>query len=179
MKEVERYLEEIEGYFEKNISFNIENPLALKVENINESIEEIALKVEKIKVTEEEFRKTLINEYKLKERIRKEREKKVVLSLISILDNVEYFFKEEKDLNKRRVSLIKKLIKRELGNANIRSISKVGELYNEEYHMCIGYLEKMDKEDKEILEVIREGYIYRGHLVRQAEVIINNRGREE
>lgn len=179
MKEVERYLEEIEGYFEKNISFNRENPLVKKVENINENIEGIALKVENIKVTEEEFRKTLINEYKLKERIRKDREKKIVLSLISILDNVDCFLKEEKDLNERRVSLIKKLIKRELENANIRSISKVGELYNEEYHMCIGYLEKNDKEDKEILEVIREGYIYRGNLVRQAEVIINNRGREE
>lgn len=178
MKSIDRYLEEIEKYFENDLEITEESQLFKNVEDINKDINNISIKLKKIESNEENFKKSLINEYKLKNRIIREREKKIVGSLINIMDNIEEFLKEE-SLNKKKATLINKIIKREFENINLRKTSKVGELYNEEYHMCIGYEKDLDKEEGQILEVIRQGYIYRNNIVRQAEVIINNKKGEE
>ena len=52
-------------------------------------------------------------------------------------------------------------------------IPAVGLLFNENYHDCVDIKNNPEKEDFEVLEVLRKGYVYKGKVIRAAEVIIN------
>lgn len=72
-----------------------------------------------------------------------------------------------------------KIINRELENMKVKRTGEKGELFNENYHECIGYRRETEMCNNEILRVIKHGYLYKDKVFRYAKVIIVNNNLEE
>ena len=55
---------------------------------------------------------------------------------------------------------------------NIEIIDSVGEIFNENYHDCIESVEDLGKDNLEVVEEIKAGFKYKGHVVRAAKVVV-------
>lgn len=66
-----------------------------------------------------------------------------------------------------------KAIKKYMLELELLEIPTVGLLFNENYHDCVDIKNDSEKDDFEVLEVLRKGYVYKGKVIRAAEVIIN------
>lgn len=121
-----------------------------------------------------------LEELKLKNRILLNRENKIFMGIINILDSIDWIFKLDGELYNisSSMKLTKKLIKRELDKMSISELANEGELYNDEHQICIDYRVKLGHDDNEIYEVIKKGYGIGDKVLRQAEVIVidNKRG---
>lgn len=196
-KEIREYIEEStkSDKIDENIVENIN--IYNSINNIKECIEDLSVKEEGTfklidkytknnvslvnKLSELETYSRIIDELKLNERIQKDRENKFMTSLINILDGVDWvleknvFIKEEAN---KSIKTTKKLIKKELSSMNIMSTAKVGDIYDEENHICLGYKRELGYTYNQISDVIKQGYKYKGKILRQAEVIVVNNNME-
>ena len=100
----------------------------------------------------------------------KKTEKLFLKNIIKILDELERL-KEYGDTsgNERNFKAIKKYML----ELELLEIPTVGLLFNENYHDCVDIKNDSEKDDFEVLEVLRKGYVYKGKVIRAAEVIIN------
>ena len=119
-----------------------------------------------------------VSQLQLQVRIEKDKEKSLVRSLVNILDSLEWLlngnFSVLNEELKQPISSTKKIIKRELENIGVVNTPNLGDLYNENFHICIGYKEDIDYLDNQISEIIKSGYIFEGEVLRLAEVIVVN-----
>lgn len=119
-----------------------------------------------------------VSQLQLQVRIEKDKEKSLIRSLVNILDSLEWLlngnFSVLNEELKQPISSTKKIIKRELENIGVVNTPILGDLYNENFHICIGYKEDIDYLDNQISEIIKSGYIFEGEVLRLAEVIVVN-----
>lgn len=107
----------------------------------------------------------------------KKTEKLFLKNIIKILDELERL-KEYGDTsgNEKLSKTLErnfKAIKKYMLELELLEIPTVGLLFNENYHDCVDIKNDSEKEDFEVLEVLRKGYVYKGKVIRAAEVIIN------
>ena len=107
----------------------------------------------------------------------KKTEKLFLKNIIKILDELERL-KEYGDTsgNEKLSKTLErnfKAIKKYMLELELLEISTVGLLFNENYHDCVDIKNDSEKDDFEVLEVLRKGYVYKGKVIRAAEVIIN------
>ena len=107
----------------------------------------------------------------------KKTEKLFLKNIIRILDELERL-KEYGDTsgNEKLSKTLErnfKAIKKYMLELEILEIPTVGLLFNENYHDCVDIKNDSEKDDFEVLEVLRKGYVYKGKVIRAAEVIIN------
>ena len=107
----------------------------------------------------------------------KKTEKLFLTNIIRILDELERL-KEYGDTsgNEKLSKTLErnfKAIKKHMLELELLEIPAVGLLFNENYHDCVDIKNNPEKEDFEVLEVLRKGYVYKGKVIRAAEVIIN------
>ncbi len=107
----------------------------------------------------------------------KKTEKLFLRNIIKILDELERL-KEYGDTsgNEKLSKTLErnfKAIKKYMLELELLEIPTVGLLFNENYHDCVDIKNDSEKEDFEVLEVLRKGYVYKGKVIRAAEVIIN------
>lgn len=112
------------------------------------------------------------------------REKSFLKAILKILDSIEWFQKIIKVFSNSSVEkslfTTNKVIKKELLNMDIIQIDTIGESFNDKVHNCIEVVEDEKRNNNEIIDVVKNGYIYRGEVVRVAEVIVvKNKGGEE
>ena len=89
------------------------------------------------------------------------------------IDNV-YKFAEKVNNNEftNNLSIIKRIIRKEMGEIELIEIKSLGEFFNPEVHKCIGVEKDRTKEKDQIISVIENGYMLRGKVIRPASVII-------
>ena len=107
----------------------------------------------------------------------KKTEKLFLKNIIKILDELERL-KEYGDTsgNEKLSKTLErnfKAIKKYMLELELLEIPTVGLLFNENYHDCVDIKNDSEKDDFEVLEVLRKGYVYKGKVIRAAEVIIN------
>lgn len=144
--------------------------------------------VNKIKKEKEDLYKKKILELEneklqLNNRIRilEEEENNFIKKLINIMDEIyrmKYYADNcGNDKLKDTVARNLKSIKKELADMNISIIPSLDEEFNEDYHDCIDIREDLNKENMKIVEEIKAGFIYKGKVIRPAEVVvIKNKG---
>lgn len=119
-----------------------------------------------------------IQDLKLRERIQLDRENNMISGLINILDSISWLLENSmiytNDDLKGSIDTTRKLIKRELEKIKIVEIASVGDLYNEDNHICIAYKKDNNLMDNQITEIIKDGYRFKDKIIRQAEVIVVN-----
>lgn len=119
-----------------------------------------------------------IQDLKLRERIQLDRENNMIAGLINILDSISWLLETSMIFTneglKGSIDTTKKLIKRELEKIKIVEIASIGDLYNEDNHICIAYKKDNNLMDNQITEIIKNGYRFKDKIVRQAEVIVVN-----
>lgn len=104
-------------------------------------------------------------------------EKLFLKNIIKILDELERL-KEYGDTsgNEKLSKTLErnfKAIKKYMLELELLEIPTVGLLFNENYHDCVDIKNDSEKDDFEVLEVLRKGYVYKEKVIRAAEVIIN------
>ena len=106
----------------------------------------------------------------------KDRESKFQKALIKILDSIEWINKYIKVFTnnsvENTVNTSMKVINKELSGIQINIIGKVGELFDESIHNCIDVVKDETKVEYEIIEVIKKGYMFKGQVLRPAQVIV-------
>ena len=107
----------------------------------------------------------------------KKTEKLFLKNIIRILDELERL-KEYGDTsgNEKLSKTLErnfKAIKKYMLELELLEIPTVGLLFNENYRDCVDIKNDSEKDDFEVLEVLRKGYVYKGKVIRAAEVIIN------
>ena len=157
--EEDRGLKEIKNSIKK---------IAIQNENMNqgyiEEVYKIASSLEGIttyiskKSEEEELRSKRINkELEI-------REKRLVKSIISIVDNIKYIYEAMNNLLNT--------VKRAMVNVDILLIDGKETFFDESLHECVSTIWNDERKDYEINEVLKFGYIYKGKVERTAQVVV-------
>ncbi|HHD2767714.1 TPA: nucleotide exchange factor GrpE [Clostridium perfringens] len=154
--------------------------IAIQNENINqdyiEEIYRIANSIEGItsyinqKSEEEELRSKRINkELEI-------REKRFVKSLINIIDNIKYIYdfslKSNNDMLVEAMNSLFNIVKKIMINVDILIIDGKETFFDESLHECVSTIWDNNREDYEITEVLKLGYIYKGKVERVAQVVV-------
>lgn len=154
--------------------------IAIQNENINqdyiEEIYRIANSLEGItsyinqKSEEEELRSKRINkELEI-------REKRFVKSLINIIDNIKYIYdfslKSNNDMLVGAMNSLFNIVKKIMINVDIFIIDGKETFFDESLHECVSTIWDNNREDYEITEVLKLGYIYKGKVERVAQVVV-------
>lgn len=154
--------------------------LAIQNENINQDYMEEIYKISsgleninnfiKEKVDEEENRSKRIK------RDLEIREKRFLKSLISILDNIKYIYdfsiKSENEVLNEAMARLFNIVKKTIINVDILVIDEKETLFDENLHECVGTIWDENRQDYEITEVLKLGYIYKGKVEREAQVVV-------
>lgn len=176
MYKIDRYIEE---YIDKLVETK---PLLLSGHNVVEEMCSEIKKINDISVKIDNYSSN-IDDMKLKERIAKDRQEKLIFSLINILDGIDWYIEtslvfSNESVNKS-VLATKQIIKRELESIKLTSTPNIGDLFNENYHFCAGNKSDSNFADNQIVEVIKKGYIYNDKVFREAEVIVVKNNMED
>ncbi|MGG5460274.1 nucleotide exchange factor GrpE [Clostridium sp. B9] len=154
--------------------------LAIQNENINQDymdeIYKISLGLESInnyikeKTDEDEKRnKRISRELEI-------REKRFVKSIISILDNIKYIYdfslKSNNEVLNEAMLRLFNIVKKTIINVDILIIDGKENFFDENLHECVGTIWDKDRQDYEITEVLKLGYIYKGKVEREAQVVV-------
>lgn len=157
--------------FEKEIEFYLEN------KSNNTIIAQMIDNSERNKLLDEIDRKeNEIEKLKLDIRIQKDREKNIINALISVLDSIQWFSKIAGPLGNDAIATTinktKKKIKNSIITIGLLEINEENDVFNCSLHNCIDIKEDETKDSNLIDEVIRSGYIYKGEVIRAADVIV-------
>lgn len=130
---------------------------------------------EKIDILEKENLeyRNIIKEYEKEERnfIKK------TMDIIDEINKLKYYIDNNgSDKLKNTLSKNMKYIKKQLLDMNIEVIDCVGEIFNENYHNCVEVVEDLEKNNFEVVEEIKAGFKYKGHVVRAANVVVVENG---
>lgn len=154
--------------------------LAIQNQNINQDymdeIYKISLGLESInnyikeKTDEDEKRnKRISRELEI-------REKRFVKSIISILDNIKYIYdfslKSNNEVLNEAMLRLFNIVKKTIINVDILIIDGKENFFDENLHECVGTIWDKDRQDYEITEVLKLGYIYKGKVEREAQVVV-------
>ncbi len=103
-------------------------------------------------------------------------EKRIMLSLLDILDNFERSLKSDcNDENyKKGIEMIYKQFYSVLRENGLERFSSVGEMFDPKKHEAIGYKESK-KEDNVVVDEFKPGYFFKGKLLRAAQVILSKK----
>lgn len=162
--------------FESSIISEIEELKSIQkkfiMQNVIKDEEVIRVYKEKISTLEQE---NIQNKNEIK--VLKHIENNFVKNLIGILDELERLKGYGKlSGNERLIETLErnfKVIKKYLLEMDIQEIPTEEMLFNENYHNCVDVAFDEKKDDFEVIEEIKKGYVYKGKVVRASEVIIN------
>lgn len=162
--------------FESSIISEIEELKSIQkkfiMQNVIKDEEVIRVYKEKISTLEQE---NIQNKNEIK--VLKHIENNFVKNLIGILDELERLKGYGKlSGNEKLIETLErnfKVIKKYLLEMDIQEIPTEEMLFNENYHNCVDVAFDEKKDDFEVIEEIKKGYVYKGKVVRASEVIIN------
>ena len=143
-------------------------------------------KIQKLEAEKEEYlngwkraRADFVN-YKKNEKARiekakKNEKKKIILSMLEVLDN---FYLAEKNIKKKEVDKdylsgfesIKKQLVNTLKSYGVEEISCMEESFDPNLHEAVAMIDDEDTKEGQIVEEVRKGYFLDGELLRPARV---------
>jgi len=167
----------------------VKNEAAETVENVTEEVttEETAVNLEE-KVAELEknnlyLKAEMQNLHKRQEReletIKKTGSKKVILSFVKVLDDVERSMtainntEEKTDEILKGLEMVQSSFMKVLKSHGVEEVNAEGEVFDPNVHEAMTTQEDKSKEDNTVLQVFEKGYSLNGVLIRPAKVIIN------
>ena len=160
---------------------NIENIKDMKkkiksdIKYINKNSKKTIMSIDSLK---EEIYENNEQNFKLKKELEEKKlnEIKIYKKIINILDQIDNVYKFADEFNNSKftdkLSIIKKIIRKEIGEIEWIEIKSIVEFFNPEFHKCIGVEKDRTKEKDQIISVIENGYMLRGKVIRPASVII-------
>lgn len=159
------------------INFEKEIQTYLEEKDNNSIVTELIDNSEITKLLDEIDRKSEeINRLKLDIRIDNDRENKIIKSLIEILDSIEWFSSIAMPLSNDALRISVNNTKRKIRNSiltiGLTQINEVDSIFNCNLHNCIDIKEDYTKDDETVDEIVRSGYIYKGKVIRTADVIV-------
>ncbi len=102
---------------------------------------------------------------------------RMVLEILPVLDSFALAFAnkeswEKVDENWRKgVEYIASQLKTSISNMGVEEIGKIGEVFDPNYHNAVENIQTKDKEnDHVIAEIIQNGYVLQGKVIRPAKV---------
>lgn len=140
-----------------------------EVYKISNQMEKISLYMQS-KIDDEETRsKKITKELEV-------REKRFVKSLVSIADNIKYVHDFSLNANNEMLSeamnSLFNILKKTMVNVDILLIDGKENFFDESLHECVGTIWDDKRRDYEITEVLKMGYIYKGKIERNAQVVV-------
>lgn len=169
--EEDRGLKEIKNSIKKIViqNENMNQGYIEEVYKIASSLEGITTYISK-KSEEEELRSKRINkELEI-------REKRLVKSIISIVDNIKYIHdfsqKSNNEVLNEAMNNLLNTVKKAMVNVDILLIDGKETFFDESLHECVSTIWNDERKDYEINEVLKFGYIYKGKVERTAQVVV-------
>lgn len=153
------------------VMVNMKNDL----KTINKNSKKSIMSIESLK---EDLSKNNNENFKLKKEIeeRKNNEIKIYRKIILILDQIDnlqkFVFTLDNEELLYSLEIMKKIIRKEMNEISLVQIKSMGEIFNPELHKCIAVEEDKLRESKEIIDVVQNGYMLRGKVIRPASVVI-------
>lgn len=145
------------------------------IKYINKNSKKTIMSIDSLK---EEIYENNEQNFKLKKELEEKKlnEIKIYKKIINILDQIDNVYKFADEFNNSEftdnLSIIKRIIRKEIGEIELIEIKSLGEFFNPEVHKCIGVEKDRTKEKDQIISVIENGYMLRGKVIRPASVII-------
>ena len=145
------------------------------IKYINKNSKKTIMSIDSLK---EEIYENNEQNFKLKKELEEKKlnEIKIYKKIINILDQIDNVYKFAEKVNNNEftnnLSIIKRIIRKEMGEIKLIEIKSLGEFFNQEVHKCIGVEKDRTKEKDQIISVIENGYMLRGKVIRPASVII-------
>ena len=104
----------------------------------------------------------------------------IIISFLSVLDNLDRLEKalvDNKKLNKEKIhegiELILNNINKRFAELEVQPFGKSGDLVDHELHDALMMRSEKGKTENEILEVFEKGYRYKDRVIRHAKVVVN------
>ena len=152
-----------------------------KKPQVNSEIEKLKKELVELKIQTENYKnkylRALADYQNYEKRTEEEREslrqsanKNLILKLLTILDNLE---KAEIFIKDTGLKLIKEKFQQILNEEGLEELQLVGKEFNPNFAEAIELVE--GKDDNIIKEVIRKGYLYKGKVLRVAQVKVTRR----
>lgn len=99
---------------------------------------------------------------------------KALINLADLIEDMYVYSKKTENVSlKQQVILQWNYVKSHLLQCGVTVIGNEGESFNSELDRAAEVRHMEEKFDGEILEVLKSGYMYKGKLLRKAEVIVN------
>ncbi len=149
-----------------------------------DDIRELAMKADKCDVWREKHLRAMSDMENYRKRLRRDMEissDAVVMgmtrNLLPVLDNFDRAI-ESADSHKKfkaflkGITLIEQHLYKALEDGGLERIKAVGEPFDPNFHEAVGVLENRKKPDGMVLEELGKGYVYKGKVVRPAQVRI-------
>lgn len=175
---MDKIQEELLSYIKELTENNKKAKVSYDINEIRRSLTSVNKNIERLHGYED-----TMSQMKLKERIQENREDKLIISIIRILDSIDWLLNSSSDNGNesllKSVEATKRMITRELQSIKLIATPEKGDFYNENYHICIGYKKEPGRPNNEVLEIVKKGYIYRDRILRPAEVIVVNNNEVE
>ncbi|MDK2896482.1 MAG: molecular chaperone GrpE [Candidatus Atribacteria bacterium] len=198
VEEKERFLEDSE---EEKQSLKAESEEKL-IENVEAELEELRKSLEdereKVRFKEEEAQNYLNSLKKVKadfdnfrkremvyrQNFVKKANKGLILELLPILDDLEKALEEsrKKEVDPPFVQGVELIYKKFLGvleKEGVRPIEAVGQKFDPKYHEAMMVVSLPDREDYEVVEELRKGYLYHDEVIRAAQVKVNKNSQDK
>lgn len=107
------------------------------------------------------------------EKSKDDAEAMIVAKFLPVYDNILRALQNIKDGSDLGLTQIAKQFESTLRELNVERIPAQGELFNLEYHDAILSVKAESKEEDEIVKnVVSEGYLYKGKVLKHAQVIV-------
>ena len=138
----------------------------IKLDKINKHHEKLIRKMDKVSATNMNIKKNQDEKEKIIDKLIF-----VYNQLYTIKDFVDNYSDSEKWQNTLNKTLIK--AEKEIEKIGLTKISSLGEKFDPEIHIQVDEKEKEDIKSGIIIEVIQNGFLYKGKVFKEAEVIVS------
>ncbi len=101
----------------------------------------------------------------------------VMIKLLPVIDNLgrALLTNDEENPLYSGLKMVSKQLDDTLKNLGLEMISSLGEQFDPNYHYAVMTDSLEEKEDNEIVEVMQEGYTFKGKVIRPAMVKVNQK----
>ncbi len=97
-----------------------------------------------------------------------------VLNICDIIEYVSHFIMEFGDSSwAQQMKSVISSINEVLDDIGITKLEPLGKTFDDRNHTAVGIVKDSKKNEQEIAEIRKTGYLYKGRLIRKAEVIVN------
>jgi molecular chaperone GrpE len=120
----------------------------------------------------ENYRKRTRKEWEL---LKEQTKAEVVVEILSVVDDFERAMTalaDQEDEFVQGIRLIYNNLLATLAKFGVTKMIALGEVFDPNYHMAVAHIDSEEVESNHVVEVIQEGYLINGTVIRPANVVI-------